>query len=249
MVKDSKKPLLETAKGVEITKYLKWLGIGTAILLGIVLFSLSFCGKAQAETKTLSWNPVTQYTDNTPVIAPALPVTYDAFWATTIARLATNPVSLIANTTSTSVVFDIITQGMVRGSTIYFSARAKTAIGETSANSPGFAWTVPGLVLSSLAITSGPTSMNEGTSATFVASATWNDGSVTVVTPTWTVAPTTYASISAGGILTAFGGIIADHIVTVTATFVSGTVTQTASRSVTIINSTGPVPPSGFTIQ
>lgn len=235
--------------GVPIKTYLKYGGIGLAVIVAVILFSLAFCGKARAETRTLSWDPVTKYTDNTLVVAPALPVTYDMFWATTIPRLVTNPVSLINNTTATSTVFDQVTQGMVRGTTVYFSGRAKTAIGEDSVNSPAFAWLVPNLVLSGLAITSGPDSISEGTSATYVASATWNDNSVTVVTPTWTVTPTTYASISSGGVLTTLGGLTANQTVTVAASYVSGGVTKLATKSVIILNSTTISAPSGFSIQ
>ena len=215
----------------------------------IAIISLGMVTNILAETRTLSFDPVATYTDNTPITGAALPVTYDAFWTTTPNTLI-NPHILQSNGLATSVVFDQVTQGMVRGTIIYFSARARTAIGEVSANSPAFSWLVPNLVLSGIGITSGPSSVNEGSSGTYVATATWNDNSVTTVTPTWGVSPSTFASISSGGVLTTLGGLIlSDQSVTITATYISGGVTKTATKVVTVVNSANIIPPSGFSIQ
>lgn len=218
------------------------------VIVLVAIFSLFFAMGVGAETKTLHFDPVTTYTDNTIITGPALPVTYDAFWST-LNTLA-NPHSLQSNGLSTSVVFDIVTQGMVRGTTIYFGARARTAIGEVSANSAAYAWVVPNLILTGLGITSGPSSVNEGSGGTYVASATWNDNSVTVVNPTWSVSPTTFASISSTGVLTTVGGMItSDQPITISATYVDNGVTKTATKVVTVVNSANIAPPSGFSIQ
>ncbi len=87
--------------------------------------------------------------------------------------------------------------------------------------------------LSSLAIT-GPSSVNENSSATYAATATWSDGTTTSVTPVWSE-NSSYASISAGGVLTATA-VTANQAVTVTASYTAGSVTRTASASVTILD-------------
>ena len=85
--------------------------------------------------------------------------------------------------------------------------------------------------LSSIAI-SGPASVNESTTGTYAATATWSDGTTTAVTPTWT---TTLGTISASGVLTA-PSVTANQTATVGASYASGGVTRTASASVTIVN-------------
>jgi hypothetical protein len=194
-----------------------------------LLFGIS--SGVMAETKTLSWGSVTTYTDGSTIVAPALPVTYDAWWSTSTTFVT--PHNLIANTTSTSVVFDIVTQGMLRNTTIFFGARARTPIpGEVSADSPPYSWLVPNLVLVSITV-NGPASVNEGATGTFTATATWNDNSTSTITPTWSVSP--IGIISAGGVLTA-PSVTADTPTTVTASYTWGGVTKTDPQVVMIAN-------------
>ena len=201
-------------------------------LVLIFLVSLVVAARAWAETKTMSWDPVTTYTTGATIIAPALPVTYDAWWSTS--NTFVTPHNMLTNGTATSVIFDIVTQGMARGTTIYFGARARTPIiGEVSADSPPYSWLVPNLVLQSIIIATGPTTVNEGSTGTYTATATWNDGSTTPITPTWSVSP--IGTISAGGILTA-PSVAADTPTTVTVSYTSGGVTKTATKIVTILN-------------
>jgi len=87
--------------------------------------------------------------------------------------------------------------------------------------------------LSSLSI-SGPSSVNEGAAGTYTATATWSDGSTTVVTPTWSE-NSTYASIGAGGMLTTTA-VPANQTATVSASYTSSGVTRTATQSVTIVD-------------
>lgn len=101
----------------------------------VVIFG---CSNAYGETKTLSWDPVLTYTDNTPITSQ---ITYDAWWS--ISNTFVTPHYVLTNATPTSVVFDVMTQGMVRGTTIYFSARTRTALGEVSVDAPPYAWIVP----------------------------------------------------------------------------------------------------------
>ena len=127
---------------------------------------------------------------------------------------------------------------MTRGGTVYFTAKAVLNTGEESALSPAYSWVVPVVTppvvtLTSIAV-SGPSSVNEGGTGTYTATATWSDGTTTSVTPTWSE-NSSYATISTGGVLTA-SAVTANQTVTVTASYTSGGVTRTASQSVTIVN-------------
>jgi hypothetical protein len=93
---------------------------------------------------------------------------------------------------------------------------------------------------------SGPASVNESGSGTYTATATWSDGSTTGVTPSWSVTPTTYASISASGVLTTLS-VTANQSATVNASYTSGGVTRTATQAVTIVNITSTL--SGLSIS
>ncbi|HEX9204515.1 MAG TPA: putative Ig domain-containing protein, partial [Candidatus Deferrimicrobiaceae bacterium] len=84
----------------------------------------------------------------------------------------------------------------------------------------------------------GPSSVNESSSGTYAATATWSDNSTTTVTPTWSVSPSTYASLSSSGVLTTLA-VPSNQSATVTASYTSGGVTRTATQAVTIVN----VPP------
>jgi len=201
----------------------------------IVAIFLAATSSSFAETRTVSWAPVTTYSDNTPIEAGKT-VSYTAYWS---ADAAFSPASLHAigsSLTSTSTTFDPDLQGMTRGSTVYFTAKAALNTGEESTLSTAYAWVVPPATpiiptLSSVAI-SGPASVNEGSSGTYAATATWSDGTTTSVTPSWSE-DSTNASISAGGVLTA-SAVPSNQSVTVTASYASGGVTRTATRSVTI---------------
>ena len=79
----------------------------------------------------------------------------------------------------------------------------------------------------------GPSSMPEYGTATYTATASWSNGSTSKVTPTWSVSPQV-AEISAGGVLSCQGGVAGDQTVTITATYSSGGITETATMDVTI---------------
>jgi len=80
----------------------------------------------------------------------------------------------------------------------------------------------------------GLSSVNESSSATYSATASWSNGTTTTVTPTWSE-NSTYASISTSGILTTTA-VTANQTVTITASYTSGGVTKTATKTVTIAN-------------
>jgi hypothetical protein len=93
----------------------------------------------------------------------------------------------------------------------------------------------------------GPSSMNEGSAATYIATASWSDNSTSTVTPTWSASSYAAASISPGGVLSC-PQVFIDEPVWVTATYSSGGITRTATKVVTIVNITAipPTPPIPF---
>jgi hypothetical protein len=94
---------------------------------------------AFAETRTISWNPVTDYTDGTPIEAGKT-VNYTAYWTTDPGLGSLHTIGTSLATTST--VFDPDVQGMTRGGTVYFTAKAVLSTGEVSELSPAYAWVV-----------------------------------------------------------------------------------------------------------
>ena len=88
--------------------------------------------------------------------------------------------------------------------------------------------------LSALAITAGPSSVYSVSQASYTATATFTDSTTAPVSATWSVNPTTYASIDGGGILTA-GWVPSDQTVTVTASFTVEGVTKTDTKTVTLV--------------
>jgi hypothetical protein len=91
-----------------------------------------------------------------------------------------------------------------------------------------------GRILTGLSI-SGPSSVDESSSATYSATASWDDGTTSAATPSWSE-NSSFASISSGGVLTT-ATVTSNQAVTVSASYSSGGVTQTAAKSVTIVNS------------
>jgi len=112
------------------------------LALAIVLGGIAWSIPAQAET--LSWNAVTTYTDGSGLGAAS--VTYTPVWSTS-SSLA-SPTALGTATASTSKAFNITTEAMPRGSTIYFAVRA-TVGGVASAYSSPLSWMVPTVAPSS----------------------------------------------------------------------------------------------------
>ncbi|MGE5246720.1 MAG: hypothetical protein ACM3L8_00100 [Verrucomicrobiota bacterium] len=201
-----------------------------------VVFLLMLPLAAHAETRTISWSPVTTYTDGTPIEA-GVTVTYGIYWTTDPGLSAASLRTIVASASQTSGTFDPDVLGMPRGQAVYFTGDAVVGSAR-SALAPALAWTVPvaastAPVLSSLSI-AGPSSVNEGGTGTFTATATWNNGTVTSVVQTWSE-NSSYASISNGGVLATLA-VVSNQTVTVTATFTSGTETRTATQTVTIVD-------------
>ena len=82
--------------------------------------------------------------------------------------------------------------------------------------------------------------MSANSTATYTATARWSDGSTSTVTPAWSV-NSQMASISASGVLSC-QTIDTDQVVTVSATYSAGGITETAAKNVTITNLTTPIP-------
>ena len=205
---------------MKAAKYLLWVGILAALV-----------SPAFAETRTISWDPVVTYTDSTP-IETGITVLYTAYWATDSGLGSLHAIG--TSIATTSATFDPDVQGMTRGGTVYFTAKAVLSTGEQSALSPAFGWVVPSAtpapaVLSSVAV-SGPSSVNEGATGTYTATATWDNGTTAAVIPAWSE-NSSYATISAGGLLTA-SAVTSNQAVTVTATYGGKTVT----KGVTIVD-------------
>ncbi len=102
----------------------------------------------------------------------------------------------------------------------------------------------PTAVLTGLTIGS-PTEVNENSSTNYTATASWSDGTTSNVTANaaWSVDTTTYASISAGVLETS--EVPGDQTVTVSVSYSSGVVTETADIIVTIVDVPGEPPPPG----
>jgi len=79
---------------------------------------------------TISWGPVTTYTDNTLIEASKLPVKYE---------IKKDGAVLVTNATATSFAFTDTGHGLTRS----FTAKATLQTGEESAESPSYSWLVP----------------------------------------------------------------------------------------------------------
>jgi hypothetical protein len=109
--------------------FLLWVGILSTLAV-----------TAFAETRTISWDPVTTYTDSTPIEAGKT-VRYSAYWTTDPGLGSLHTIGTSLATTSTT--FDPGVQGMTRGGTVYFTAKAVLNTGEESVLSPAYPWVVP----------------------------------------------------------------------------------------------------------
>jgi hypothetical protein len=203
---------------IKVPKCLLWVGILSTLAI-----------PAFAETRTISWDPVTTYTNNTP-IGTGKTVSYSAYWTTDPGLGSLHAIGTSIATTSTT--FDPDAQGMTRGGTVYFTAKAVLNTGEESGFSPAFPWVVPVVapppaVLTGVSV-SGPSSVNEGATGTYTATGTWDNGTTAAISPTWSE-NSSYATITSGGLLTA-SAVTANQSVTVTATYGG----RTGTRSVTI---------------
>ena len=108
----------------------------------ILFFFLLLSETALSETRTISWDPVTTYTDNTP-IETGKTVTYTVYWTIDATLSLASLHTIIASVSTHSTTFDPTVQGMSRGGTVYFTGKTVLNTGEESALSPGYQWVVP----------------------------------------------------------------------------------------------------------
>jgi len=123
----------------------------------------------------------------------------------------------------------IVVTGLVNGTSYGCSVRAQNAVGVGPASATTLA-SLPRL-LASLSL-SGPTTLDEGSSADYSLVAAFDNGSSASVVGTLSLAPTTYATLT--GITLSAGVVGANQVVTLDASYEEGGVTKTASLSVTI---------------
>ena len=81
----------------------------------------------------------------------------------------------------------------------------------------------------------GATSVNENSTATYTATASWSDGTTSTVMPTWSE-NSAYATISSDGVLTTIP-VSGNQVVTITASYEAAGVAKSSTYSVTIVDS------------
>ena len=213
---------------IKAAKCLLWIGILAALAL-----------PAFAETRSIFWDPVTTYSDGTPIEAGKT-ITYSVYW-TTDPGLSLASLHMIGTSLSTtSTTFDPDVQGMTRGGTVYFTGKAVLNTGEESALSPAFAWVVPPATPSgSLSVAAAGGLSSSGTaggpfSPSALSYTLTNPGGTAI---TWTAAKTqTWVTLSSAG-----GTLAAGGTATVTVTINSGANSLAAgsySDTVTLTNTT-----------
>jgi hypothetical protein len=123
----------------------------------------------------------------------------------------------------------------VVNTTYCFVVRAFDTAGNESADSNEACWTAPAFALASLSIT-GPAWVNEGGTASYIATATFSNGDTGEATNTavWRVEPATYASISRGQLIT--WAVPGHQVVMITASYTFGLVAKEAQKQVTIVD-------------
>ena len=125
--------------------------------------------------------------------------------------------------------------GRSNGVTYYYRVKATKSGYNDSAwrtGSNGCTVTIPP-TLAGLTI-NGPNSINESSTASYTATADWSNGTTSIVTSTWSE-NSPHASINSNGKLTT-SSVTSNQTVTVSASYTSGGVTKTASKSVTIVS-------------
>ena len=155
-----------------------------------------------------------------------------------------NPLTAVLGTGPSSGTFSLSSNGSftytpsIASGSVSFTYRASD--GSLASNLATVTITVNAAAktLSSIAI-SGASSVDESTNATYVATATWSDGSTTNVTSlaTWT---TNLGTISTAGQFSA-PSVTANQTAIIGASYTSGTVTRTASVGVSVVDVAAPL--------
>lgn len=113
-----------------------WAKLPVGVLSAIVFFAILLCGTdANARVRTVSWDPVTTYTDNTTIEVGNLPVTYDIWYVDSVTLTRTD-VCVKCLTTSTT----FSDGSMISGRLYVFYGQAFLQNTIASDNSPGYDW-------------------------------------------------------------------------------------------------------------
>src|SRR4030067_1170554 len=99
--------------------------------VGILLSAFGLTQTALAETKYLAWDPVTTYTDGSPIEARQT-VGYKAYWPQDSWLAAETLRPLVSSTTATSAAFDPAAEGIVGYQTVYFTVKTVVGTGTES---------------------------------------------------------------------------------------------------------------------
>jgi hypothetical protein len=106
---------------------------------GMAIAKVSTAG--QPYSGQLSWNPVTSYTNGSPIEA-GKSVSYMVYW-TADPGLAAGTLRLLASSVQgTKTVFSPDAQGMIPNQRVYFTAKTVLGSGEESPLSTGLSWRV-----------------------------------------------------------------------------------------------------------
>ncbi len=145
--------------------------------------------------------------------------------------------SVTVNLPLTSVGGKIFQYWLLDGATRHYSTMATVQMNAAHSFTAVFGTTPPpARTVSSISV-EGPSSVDEEDSASYQARATFSDGSNAIVTGVTWDENSSYASISSAGVLDA-ESVTSDKSVTVTATYTSGGVTRSGTKSITIRNAT-----------
>jgi hypothetical protein len=110
--------------------------------LWAIIFTAALCGTGLAETRQVSWAPVTTYGDGTPIEAEKS-VGYTVYWSIDPGLSVGTLRELVSNQSGMSATFDPENSGMARGQTVYFTAKSVLSTGEESLLSAALQWVVP----------------------------------------------------------------------------------------------------------
>ena len=170
----------------------------------VVLLIAAAC--SAAVDVTVAWDPSLSDTSGNPLNETP---TYKLFYGTAPGDYTQQ----IDAGTQTSITVT----GLQYETTYYFAAKAFTPTTE-STYSEELQWNSPAepVVLTGITI-SGPSIVDEGTTAQYSCTASYSDGSTATVTPAWSE-NSAYATISSAGVLSA-SEVTADRAVTLTASF------------------------------
>ena len=143
------------------------------------------------------------------------------------------------NSTATSISASgrLTAGGVTRDTTVTVSASYTIGAVTCNASQAVLIVNIPAPVtLSSIAI-SGPSSLNENSTAQFSATAFFSDNSSQTVSPAWSV-DTTTTTISSSGLFSA-GEVTSDTVVTISGSYTTSGTTRSAQKLITVINTNG----------